>query len=107
MYRKHSCTGLLAAAVIAATTTLVFAQANSSQGMTRGQEAQDKATTAEGNEAWTKPEINSPPPTPNGGMSSGTHVGNESPTMPGISGGDRDMSKESKKNLDRATSGNH
>ncbi len=102
MLRRQSYTAMVAATVLAATATLALAQSGSSQGTSQ---SQDKATTANSNEAWTKPDVGSQPPAPNGGMSSGAHLGNESPTKPGISGGHQPMSQESKKNLDRATSG--
>jgi hypothetical protein len=87
---------LVAVTLFAATSTPMFAQSGSSQ---------DKATTGEVNEAWTKPEINSPPPTSNGGMSTGAHNGNESPTKPGISAGHQTMSGEAEKNQNRIPSG--
>ncbi len=93
---NRSSTAMLAAMFLAATSVPIFAQSDPPQ---------EKATTGEANEAWTKPEINSPPPTPNGGMSSGTHKGNELPTRPGISAGDQGMSEQSEENLNRTPSG--
>jgi len=101
MLHKQSYTAMVAATVLAATATLALAQSGASQGTSQ---PQDKAT-ADSNEAWSKPDVGSQPPAPNGGMSSGAHLGNESPTKPGISGGHQPMSKESKENLDHATSG--
>jgi len=102
MLLRQSYTAMVAATVLAATATLAMAQSSPPQGTSQ---PQDKATTATGNEAWSKPDVASEPPAPNGGMSSGAHLGNESPTKPGISGGHQPMSTESKENLDRATSG--
>jgi hypothetical protein len=73
MSLKRRCGMLLAATLLAG-----FAGA-ASAGPSSDKNAADKIPQQ------ANPAINSVPPTPNGGMSSGAHLGNESPTQPGNS----------------------
>jgi hypothetical protein len=98
MRLKHLYTATLAATLLVGATALACAQASPPPDPSN-------AATGKGNSAWTNPEIEAEPPTPNGGFSSGAHSGNESPTTKGISKNDENLSEESKKNQERATTG--
>jgi hypothetical protein len=71
---KHACGGLFAALMLAGLTGMAAA----------GPTGTDNATS-DHIPRQADPAIDSVPPTPNGGMSSGAHLGNESPTYPGNS----------------------
>ncbi len=58
---KHLYAATLAAALLAGSTALACAQASPPPDPS-------KATTGKGNSAWTNPEIEAEPPTPNGGI---------------------------------------
>ena len=98
MSLKHLHTAMLAAVLLAGTAAIAAAQSSPPPDPS-------KADTGKGNSAWTNPEIESEPPTPNGGFSSGAHSGNELPTTKGISKNDRNVSEELKNNKERATTG--
>lgn len=86
------------AAFIAGAPAFAFAQTPSAP-------ASGSAGPGTGNPAWSKPDVQAEPPTPNGGMSSGAHKGNESPTNAGNSANGQNETAESQQNKDRATSG--
>ena len=98
MSLKHLHTAMLAAVLLAGTAAhrrrAVKSAARSEQSRHR-QRQQRLDQSADRGE----------PPTPNGGISSGAHSGNESPTTKGISKNDNNVSEESKKNKERATTG--
>jgi hypothetical protein len=73
MSLKRRCGTLLAATLLAGFAGAAFA------GPSGDKTQADKIPRQE------NPAIDSVPPTPNGGMSSGAHLGNESPTYPGNS----------------------
>jgi hypothetical protein len=98
MFLKSSCITTLAATLLAVSSALACAQANTAPGPS-------KASTDKGSSAWSKPAVNSEPPTANGGISSGAHTGNESPTHAGNSANGQNQSEESKENQRRATTG--
>ena len=100
MSLKHLHSVILGATLLAGMTAYACAQSNPPTDPS-------KDTAGKGNSAWTHPEIESEPPTPNGGFSSGAHKGNESPTSKGISKNDQNVTEESKKNKKRATTGEH
>ena len=87
MFFKNSYMTLFAATLLAASVAFAFAQSNTVSDTS-------SATTGKGNSAWSKPDIESEPPTPNGGLSSGAHKGNESPTHAGNSANGQNQSEE-------------
>lgn len=95
MFFKNSYMTLFAATLLAASVAFAFAQSNTVSDTS-------SATTGKGNSAWSKPDIESEPPTPSGGLTSGAHKGNESPTHAGNSANGQNQSEELKENQRRA-----
>jgi hypothetical protein len=95
MSLNHIATAIFAAALLAGTACSALAQSDSKADVRDGS----------GNSAWTKPDVQSEPPTPNGGMSSGAHSGNESPTKSGNSAKRKSEPTAAQDDKDSATTG--